>query len=123
MDLMGEDSKIEKRQYLRIPYREPVQLSVGDFQEAVGSLSCDISEKGLRLQVNDFIPINSRIALEVSVNDQQPAKVITLMARVVWTRRLRFSEQYQVGLEFKGLDSEARLREEIGQFIKTFKCG
>ncbi len=63
-----------------------------------GSLSGDISEGGLRLSVQEFIPLNTIFRLNIHVSDS--ARVLPAQGRVVWVREVPQSDRYDVGIEF-----------------------
>ena len=113
-----EDSKLEKRQRSRISFREPVQYIMEESQEYGGSMAYDLSDGGLRLQLNDFVPINTRIVIDLPISDAHGTKVITLNGRVAWVQRVRYSDQYQVGLEFSPSEVEI-ISKEVSQYIKS----
>lgn len=105
MYFLEEEVQIEKRRYSRISYREAVQYKVlGHTCECGGSLSYDVSETGLRLQLEYFVPINAQIVLNFLLKDINGSKVVTIHGRVAWVRQVRYSDRYQVGLEFSEPD-------------------
>ena len=113
-----EDLKIEKRQRSRISFRESVQYIMEETQEYGGSVAHDLSDGGLRLQLNDFVPINTRIVIDIPISDANGTKVITLNGRVAWVRRVRYSDQYQVGLEFNPFETET-ISKEVSKYINS----
>lgn len=117
MDPLNEESKIEKRRFSRISYKEAVQYNLRETRECGGSVAYDISETGLRLQLNQFVPINTRITLDVPLGHTKDARVMTIHSRVAWVQRIRYSDRYQVGLEFSQSDLEIKLKEEFSQYL------
>ena len=113
------ESQIEKRRYARLSYREAVQYHLGETREYGGSVACDISETGLRLQLDQFIPINARMTLDIPIGYPQGAKVVTIHGRVAWVQQIRYSERYQVGLELNQSDLEFKLKEEFSQYLTS----
>ncbi|HQO57532.1 MAG TPA: PilZ domain-containing protein [Candidatus Omnitrophota bacterium] len=95
----------EKRRYKRIAFREAVEFHVLPGTSAQGtplpsfggSLSWDLSEGGLRFRAYSFIPLNTDLSVEFSVEHDRTVK---LVGRVVWIQKLPHSEQYNLGLEF-----------------------
>ena len=114
-----QESQIEKRRYARLSYREAVQYHLGESGEGGGSVAQDISETGLRLQLDYFVPANARITLGIPLGQTKGAKVMTIHGRVAWVGRIRYSDRYQVGLEFSLSDSEIKLKEEFSQYVKS----
>lgn len=120
MYLLEEDAQAEKRRYSRIPYREAVQYNVlGTPGERGGSLAYDVSETGLRLQLEHFVPINTQIALNLPVGHTRDAKVITIHGRVAWVGQIPYSDRYQVGLEFNPSDLEVNHQEQFSQYLAS----
>lgn len=95
----------EKRRYKRIAFREAVEFHVLPGAPAHGAplpsfggcLSWDLSEGGLRFRAYSFIPLNTDLSVEFSVENDRTVK---LVGRVVWIQKLPHSEQYNLGLEF-----------------------
>ena len=85
------------RQYPRFPFRESVAYQTGDAPSS-GSLAGDISEGGVRLTVNEFIPLNTVISLNIRLSD--PARVVPAQGRVVWVREDPDGERFDVGIQF-----------------------
>lgn len=101
MYFLEEESQVEKRRCSRISYREAVQYKVlGNTGEGGGSLSYEVSEMGLRLQLEHFVPLNAQIVLNFLLKDINGSKVVTIQGRVAWVQQIRYSDRYQVGLEF-----------------------
>ena len=112
-----QESPREKRRYSRLSYKEAVQYSLGETGKCGGSVAQDISETGLRLQLEYFVPINARITLEIPLGHTKVAKVMTIQGRVAWVQRIRHSDRYQVGLEFNQSELEIKLKEEFSQYL------
>lgn len=95
---------IEQRRYARVSFREAVEFQIVGAGKALGCLAKDLSEGGLRIQISDFIPLNTEVLLNFAINT---GDAIREMGRVVWTQKLPFGSDYQVGIEFeeKGVDS------------------
>ena len=85
------------RQYSRFSFKESVGYQIGE-APLTGSLSGDISEGGLRLNVHEFIPLNTIVRLQIHVSD--PERVLAAQGRVVWVREVPQSDRYDVGIEF-----------------------
>ena len=96
MQLVLEEPK-EKRQFSRFPFRQPVFINRGEWEAEEGSLSGDVSEGGIRLNVNELIPVGTILILEVLLQNESTA---TLNGQVVWVSYLPHSERYQVGIQF-----------------------
>ena len=114
-----QESQVEKRRCSRVSYREAVQYHLGEIGQGGGSVARDLSETGLRLQLDSFVPVNARINLEIPLGEAKGARVMTIQGRVAWVGRIRYSDRYQVGLEFNQSDLEIKLKEEFFQYLTS----
>ena len=87
----------ERRSSRRIKLRESVQYRLKEAGDSQGCLSNDISEKGIRINSNDFLPLNTELNLQVQMGLEGS---LECQGRVVWMEKLPFAERYWVGLEF-----------------------
>jgi Tfp pilus assembly protein PilZ len=104
-----EHNDDERRQFNRIRRAQPVQFQLKDPSQYGGCLSCDLSQGGIRVQLNDFIPLNTEMTLQIRLSDES---VVDCPCRVAWVEKSRFSDRYQAGLEFEGestLDSQRKI--------------
>lgn len=113
---MEEQNAAERRAFKRVIHAEPVQLQLTEYTPPVGSLAKDLSEGGLRLRINEFIPLGTEISVNVQL---APGKLVESTAEVVWISQIPHSESYQVGLEFQNLNSLLSSRQEIHTFIDS----
>ena len=97
MQVLIEEPK-EKRQFTRFAFRQPVLINRGEWEAEEGSLSGDVSEGGMRLNVNEFTPVGTVLTLEVFLPKE--AQIPQLTGRVVWTAMLPYSDRYQIGIQF-----------------------
>ena len=91
-----ETSSTEKRAFLRIPFREPVQYQLKGMDRWQGCLSYDIAEGGIRINVDDFIPLHKEVKLQVKLKNT----VVDLTGYVSWMQQIPYGDRYQVGLKF-----------------------
>lgn len=87
----------ERRNFKRFRLAQPVQCRLNDLESEHGSLSCDISEGGIRLNIAQFLPLNAEIPLQIKLDAE---RIFECRGRVMWIQRIPFSERYQAGLEF-----------------------
>ena len=97
----------EKRQFSRFPFRQPVLINRGEWLAQEGSLSGDVSEGGIRLNVNEFIPVGKAITLDIHLPDE--TKMTPLNGRVAWISVLPYSERYQIGIQFDPQHNPSKL--------------
>jgi len=95
---MNEGDGKERRQFNRVMLDEPVRYQLKDPAQFGGCISCDIGKGGIRININDFIPLNTELALEVQLSSEQ---IVDRRGKVVWVEKLRFSDRYQAGIEFE----------------------
>ena len=103
----------ERRVFPRIDLKEPVQFQVKSVEEGRGALSCDISEGGVRVKLNDFVPIGAELILQVRLNSGQ---VVECVGRVKWVSQIPFMDWYQAGVEFENTDAIKPIRNRIHQY-------
>jgi Tfp pilus assembly protein PilZ len=92
-----ESHSTDKRSFRRHSLKEAVRVQFKDPTETVGSLSCDISEGGVKISCNDFIPLGTEVELQVKLSDLQ---VVYCTGCVVWIQKVPHCDRYQAGLEF-----------------------
>jgi len=94
----------EKRGHLRLDSRIPmryrkIETNIPEFK---GSLMRNISEGGVRMNIYEFLPLNSKLAAEIPLASGR--KPVQGVCRVAWIRKAAFGEQYDVGTEFLNLN-------------------
>jgi len=107
---------IEKRQFKRAVFREAVQYQAREASDYGGCLAHDVSEGGIRINSNDFIPLDTEVSLSIRLHSDHVAE---LAARVVWIQKLPYAERYQVGLEFVHGSSNMESKEDIRNYIQS----
>jgi Tfp pilus assembly protein PilZ len=109
----------EKRQAPRISFREPVAYELPRVPTHGGCLACDISESGLRINLNDFVPLDEEVNFQIQLETDEP--FIDVTGRVVWVHQVPFSERYQVGVEFMEDGSYPQSKERIHEYIHSHR--
>lgn len=90
---------IEKRQSQRINVSIPVSFEqLGPGKNTGRTVTRNISVTGLRMNMPSFFPAGSSFLLKLTFPEVN--RVIESIARVVWSQRRPFSDQYQAGLHF-----------------------
>ena len=107
----------DKRRFRRVPFKEPVQFRTKDYLEPVGCVAHDISERGIRISSQDFIPLKEEVDLTLQMDF---GIQVDVQGRVVWVQRVPHAEYYQVGLEFFSQQSNARVFEELQEYIQSY---
>ena len=111
---MEDTHSQDKRRFHRYTHKEAVEIRFKDPARFCGCLSVDLGGGGVRVYLNDFIPINTEVALEIMLTDEQ---IVNCTGRVIWVRKERFNDHYQVGLEFTGDETGRLIQNRIGRYF------
>lgn len=103
------DISQNRRHYRRVECRNSVRFKLKGSAEPSGCLAQDISDGGIKINLNDFVPLNSEINVEVQLAAQ---RIVDCVAKIVWIEKMPFMDRYQAGLEFddERIEKEAKLR-------------
>jgi uncharacterized protein (TIGR02266 family) len=105
---------IENRKYPRVAFRMPVKYRLNEVAPFCGELAQDLSEGGMRIRSNEFLPLGSRVSVRLQL-DKDP-RLVDVEGRVVWVKFIPYSEVYQLGIEFE--DKMPAQRENIARFVR-----
>ena len=87
-----------RRQFVRVPFYQPVGYQKHEESPLEGSVAGDISQGGLKLNVNQFLALNTIIELQIRFPGQN--RVISAHAKVVWTREVPYQEdRWEIGVQ------------------------
>jgi len=89
---------MDKRQYPRFSFREPVGYQTTGEGLSFGALTDDISQGGVKIRVQEFIPLRTVLHMKIHMND--PARLVPVKGQVVWVREVPHSEVYDIGIRF-----------------------
>lgn len=111
----------EKRKSARLTIGIPVSYEIlGDKKNFGSSLVKDIDISGLRIRSDKFFPANIRLIL--TLHFPEVKRTARTEARIVWSQRINFSNNYFIGLEFMNLNPlYKRWLEEYIQIHNTLK--
>lgn len=88
----------EQRRFPRVALNSEVKFQIR-LSNKFGATCCrDISEGGVRILTEEFIPLGTTMKLEIILKNA--LKCIDAVAEVVWLERITHSERYQMGLKF-----------------------
>lgn len=104
----------DRRQFRRTVHSEPVQYQFKDPSRFGGCVSKDLSEGGVRIRMNDFMPLNTELTLKIRLAGEN---VVECSGRVVWVEKSRFGDNYQAGLMFSGDESILSNKKKIYGFL------
>ncbi|MBF0595032.1 MAG: PilZ domain-containing protein [Candidatus Omnitrophica bacterium] len=107
----------DNRKYPRAVFKRSIKYKTTSVEAFSGQLSHDISQGGIRINSNDFVPLNSSLTVQFQLEDL--GRLFDLQGKVVWVRHLPYSDGYQVGVEFTGDASFQQWK--IAQFVFNAK--
>lgn len=93
--IMSQDNR---RQFPRFNFDKAVQYKPYEADATNGALGRDISLGGIKITVNDFIPLGA--VLEMGLDFPELGKQVVVKGKVVWVRENPLSERFDVGLSF-----------------------
>lgn len=115
---MRKQEADELRQFKRVAHSQPVHYQGSEQADFGGCISKDISEGGVRIRLNDFVPLNTELTLNVHLSG---GKVVECTGRVIWIEKARFGDYYQAGLKFIDVDTVFNDQHEIAEFLSGQK--
>ncbi len=86
-----------------------------NYSQAAGALAKDISAGGMRFISSNFLPVFTLLRIELLI--ESDIRSISLTARVAWTEKLPYNENYLIGVEFLNIRNEDRVK--INSFVNT----
>lgn len=112
---MEDYPTIQRRATKRIKISEPVRFQFKDPELFGACLSCDVSEGGIKMNLNRFIPLQEELDLSIKLKDD---KNIGCRAKVIWIERFRFSERYRAGLQFIPTGDYFESKQAISELVR-----
>ena len=120
----------EKRKVRRFDFREAIEYQVIEGSQDIerttpserkfinlrrGCLGFDLSEEGLRLYTDDFIPLHKEMLVNFQLRNQE---MIELAGRVVWIQKVPHGEYYHIGLKFSDSASHIHSKGELQRLLQ-----
>lgn len=102
----------EKRRAFRLKRNLPIHCELRSEGKYVNTLTRDISEGGVKIITDSFIPRLSRMTLCINMAD---GKLIETNGEVKWMNRIPYSYRYRLGLEFRDID--AKVKSDIAKYV------
>jgi len=93
-----------------LQYKKLKELSEG----TIGAITRDVSEGGTRFIANEFLPLATRLVVELFLPAQP--KPIKAISKVAWIRKLASGDQYEIGNQF--LEVGRTDKSELAEFVK-----
>ncbi len=96
-----------------LQYKKLKELSEG----TIGAITENVSEGGVRFMANEFLPLASRLVVEIFLPAQP--KPIKAISKVAWIRKALSGEQYVIGNQF--LDLTRDDLEQLSEYVKKLQ--
>lgn len=82
-------------------------------------LGIDISTSGVRCRIADFVPIDTRVRLDIQLSDK--AAELSALGNVRWAHKLDNVDLYEIGIEFDDVspDFTHALQKHIKQRLES----
>ncbi len=100
----------DKRKATRISEKAPASISPSGYgdpeidKKLTRCLTEDISIKGIKIQSENFFPMNSTLKIQLSL--KEPSRLINMVGKIRWIRKLKASEVYEMGIEIVGTSKD-----------------
>ena len=94
----------EKRKAKRFNCQVPIMCKKGGAFD--NSQTMDISQGGVGLVSNRFIPVDTRMILEIALLPNSDP--VLALGQVKWVRRIPVSDNYRVGMHFADIAPSSR---------------
>ena len=99
-----------KNVYASVRYQSRTSRNYGS------TLTRDISEGGLRLSFDRFVPLNTDLILQMNL--PTVPEVVSAIGTVVWSHRIPHSDRYQLGIRFQEISEKQR--SEVSDWLRRF---
>lgn len=106
----------ERRKAFRVRSDLPLRYDSVAESKHGNTITQDISEGGLRMLLDEFIPKFSKVNLRVNLH---PDNLIELNGEVKWVQQIAYSSGYQAGIEFKDIPTDAR--RSISEYVLSHR--
>ncbi len=117
MFIVEEPRKQEDlRRFPRQQFREAVQFQMKEPQQLGWCLGCDISEGGLRIHFENFVPLNTEMIVWVKLPS---GRILGLSGRVVWANQIPHSDYYHLGLKFTENQPSEATKQEFQRYFQS----
>jgi len=87
-----------KRKFRRHIFQEPVEYHIIHSDQMGGCLAKDVSVGGIQVLFHQFLPINTEVSFDFSIDSE--SGILNRTASVVWVADVPHCERYRVGLKF-----------------------
>ena len=106
---------VENRKHSRAGCRVPVLCKRGTLLE--NSLTKDISQSGIGLLVQKFVPKDTNLILELSLSPK--TEPILAVGKVRWIRKVGYGDRYRLGMQFTDISQNSKGK--LSEYLKDEK--
>ena len=103
---VAEDLRQDKRRDARLNIDLAVSFRHKDSPQAFRSVIKHLSNRGLKLIVDNCLPKGSSLLLGLGLKELP--QILNISGRVAWVKNLGFSNRYHIGVEFLDLNKETK---------------
>jgi c-di-GMP-binding flagellar brake protein YcgR len=104
--------ELERRQSFRDQCQVPVLCKRGTLLE--NSITRDISQHGIGLLVQKFVPKDTNLIMELSLSPKK--EPVLAVGQVKWIRKVGYGDRYRLGMQFTDLSPGAKNR--LSDYLK-----
>lgn len=104
----------EKRKGERFDIRLPIHYVVKGKRHFGNTITKNLSESGVGIVLDEFIPPSTDIFLEVNL----ASKAISALGKIVWVKQLPSSYRYKAGIKFAEID--ALEKRDISEYLGSY---
>jgi c-di-GMP-binding flagellar brake protein YcgR len=105
---------MEKRIFPRVNVKAPIRYKRNPRGKFFAAISQNISEGGLGIISNQFIPAWEKLWIEFT--PFSGPETVRALAQVVWAQQIRYSDRYQIGIKFTQIDQASR--ETLSNYVR-----
>lgn len=107
--------EVEKRRFKRARLDTALRYRFKQSNEFGSTLTYDISEGGAKFIFDKFVPLNTDFVLEFALGNF--SGMVNAVGKVVWAKRVPYSERYQLGVEFREIQQQHK--KDISDYVKS----
>jgi len=95
----------ERRRFVRIPEDSTISYKIMSDPKIEDFFTRNISQGGISFFVHKFIPKNTH--LKIKLNLKRISFYFEAIVKLVWIRKVAYSERYEIGVEFESMPEKA----------------
>lgn len=107
----------ERRETPRIKCQSAIEYRILNPDQFANNFICDISEKGLSFQIDQWIPKDIPVNFQTKLADNLPT--ICGKGKIIWSKQESHANKYRIGVTITELDKESASR--LSEFLQKTK--